>query len=26
VIIGIKGTKQDAEALAERINLAITGC
>ena len=26
VIIGIKGTKGDAEALAERINLAITGC
>ena len=26
VIIGIKGTKEDAEALAERINLAITGC
>lgn len=26
VIIGIKGTKADAEALAERINMAITGC
>ena len=26
VIIGIKGTKEDADALAERINLAITGC
>jgi hypothetical protein len=26
VIIGIQGTKADAEALADRINMAITGC